>query len=144
MPRAELNAGWRPRSPHGSRTRRPAPPKGPAAPVAGWRLHRGELEPGGEDKGLPTAVLPKVGWPRQERQRPRMGVMSTMTGLGQSAIKDPSPRWDPRQKGGDMPPTCRSRGKALYKAPLSEQGQRITPRTPPPRSRQPAEPLPNL
>jgi hypothetical protein len=67
-----------------------------------------------------------------------------MTGLSQSAIEDPSPRWDPRQKGGDMPSRCRSRGKALYKAPLSKQGQRITPRTPPPRSRQPAKPLPNL
>jgi hypothetical protein len=27
MPRAELNAGWHPRSPHGSRIRRPAPPE---------------------------------------------------------------------------------------------------------------------
>jgi hypothetical protein len=144
MPRAELNAGWCPRSPHGSRTRRPAPPEGPAVPAAGWRLHRGEPEPGDEDKSLPMAILPKVGWPRQERQRPRTGVTSATTGLGQSAIKDPSPRRDPRQKGGDMPPRCRSRGKALYKVPLSEQGQRITPRTPPPRSRQPAKPLPNL
>jgi hypothetical protein len=32
--------------------------------------------------------------------------------------------------------------KALYKVPLLEQGQRITPRTPPPRSRQLAELLP--
>jgi hypothetical protein len=71
-------------------------------------------------------------------------VTSATTGLSQSAIKDPPPRRDPRQKGGDMPPRCRARGKALYKAPLSEQGQEITPRTPPPRSRQPAEPLTNL
>jgi hypothetical protein len=35
MPRAELPAGWRPRSLHGSRTRRPALPEGPAAPAAG-------------------------------------------------------------------------------------------------------------
>jgi hypothetical protein len=70
--------------------------------------------------------------------------MSGTTGPSQSAIKDPSPRWDLRQKGGDMPPRCRSRGKALYKAPLSEQGQRIMPRTPRQRSRQPAELLPNL
>jgi hypothetical protein len=144
MPRAELNAGWHPRSPHDSRMRRPAPLEGPAAPAAGWRFHRGEAEPGDEDKSPPTAVSPKVGWPRQERQRPRTGVTSATTGLSQSAIKDPSPRRDPRQKGGDMPPRCRSRGKALYKAPLSEQGQKITPRMPPPRSRQPAEPLPNL
>jgi hypothetical protein len=43
-----------------------------------------------------------------------------------------------------MPPRCQSGEKALYKVPLSEQGQRITPRTPPPRSRQLAELLPNL
>jgi hypothetical protein len=144
MPRAELNVGWCPRSPHGSRMRGPAPPEGPAAPAAGWQLHRGEPEPGDEDKSLPTGVSPKVGWPRQERQRPRMGVMSATIGLSQSAIKDPSPRRDPRQKGGDMPPRCRSRGKALDKAPLSEWSQRITPRTPPRRSRQPAKLLPNL
>jgi hypothetical protein len=30
--------------------RRPALPEGPATPAAGWRLHRGELEPGDEDK----------------------------------------------------------------------------------------------
>jgi hypothetical protein len=30
--------------------------------------------------------------PRQKRQRPRMGVTSATTGLGQSAIEDPSPR----------------------------------------------------
>jgi hypothetical protein len=66
------------------------------------------------------------------------------TGLSQSEIEDPFPRRDPRQKRRDMPFRCRSRGKALYKAPLSEQGQKITPRTPPPRSRQPAKSLPNL
>jgi hypothetical protein len=49
-PRAGQYAGWRPRSPHGFSTRRPAPPEGLAAPAAGWRLHRGELEPGDEDK----------------------------------------------------------------------------------------------
>jgi hypothetical protein len=144
MPRAELYVGWRPRSLHGSKMRRPAPPEGLATPAAGWRLHRGEPGPGDEDKSLPMAVSPKVGWPRQERQRPRTGVTSATTGPSQSAIKDPSPRRDLRQKGGHMPPRCRSRGKALYKAPLSEQGGRITPRMPPPRSRQPAEPLPNL
>jgi hypothetical protein len=144
MPRAELYAGWHPRSLHGLNTRRPAPSEGPAAPAAGWRFHRGEPEPGDEDKSPPTAVSLKVGWSRQDRQRPRMGVTRATTGLSQSAIKAPSPRWDPRQRGGDMPPRCRSRGKALYKAPLSKQGQRITPRTPPRRSRQPVESLPNL
>jgi hypothetical protein len=144
MLRAELYAGWRPRSLHDFSTRRPAPSEGPAAPAAGWRFHRGEPEPGDEDKSPPTAISLKVGWPRQERQWPRTGVTNATTGLSQSAIKDPSPRWDPRQKGRDMPPRCRSRGKALYKAPFSEQGGRIMPRTPPPRSRQPAEPLPNL
>jgi hypothetical protein len=144
MPRAEQYAGWRPRSPHGSKMRRPAPPEGPAAPAAGWRLRRGEPEPGDEDKSLLTAVLPKVGWPRQERQRQRTGVTSAMTGPSQSAIEDPSPRRDPRQKGGHMPPRCRSREKELYKAPLSEQGQGIMPNTWPRRSRQPAESLPNL
>jgi hypothetical protein len=49
-PQAGQYAGWRPRSPHGFSTRRPAPPEEPAAPAAGWRLHRGELEPGYEDK----------------------------------------------------------------------------------------------
>jgi hypothetical protein len=39
---------------------------------------------------------------------------------------------------------CQSRGKPLYKAPLSEQGHRITPRTLSQRSWQPAELLPNL
>jgi hypothetical protein len=144
MPRAELNAGWCPRSLHNLSTRRPAPSEGLATSAAGWRLHRGEPKLGEEDKRLPTAASPKVGWPRQERQRPRMGVTSATTSLSQSATEDPSPRWDSRQKGGDMPPRCRSREKALYKVPLPEQGQRITPRTPPPRSRQPAESLPNL
>jgi hypothetical protein len=144
MPRAELYAGWHLRSLHGSKMRRPAPPEGPAAPTADWRFYRGEPEPGDEDKIPPTTVSPKVGWPRQERQRPRIGVTSATTSLSQSVIKDPSPRRDPRQKGGNMPPRCRSRGKALYKAPLSEQGQRMMPRTPPRRSRQPAESLPNL
>jgi hypothetical protein len=49
-PRAEQYVGPCPRSPHGFSTRRPAPLEGPAAPVPGWRLHRGELESGDEDK----------------------------------------------------------------------------------------------
>jgi hypothetical protein len=114
MPRAELPAGWRPRSLHGSRIRRPAPPEGPAVPTAGWRLHRGEPEPGDEDKSPPTAGSPKVAWPRQERQRQRTGVTNATTELDQSAIKDPSPRKDPRQKGGHMPPRCRSTGERCF------------------------------
>jgi hypothetical protein len=114
MPRAEQSAGWRPRSLHGSRMRRPAPPEGPATLAAGWRLHRGESEPGDEDKSPPMAVSPKVAWPRQDRQRQRMGVMNATTGLDQSAIKEPSPRKDPRQKGGHMPPRCRSKGERRF------------------------------
>jgi hypothetical protein len=72
------------------------------------------------------------------------GVTPAMTGLSQSEIEDPSPRRDPRQKRRDMPSRCRPGGKALYKVRLSERGEKITPRTPPPRSRQPAESLPNL
>jgi hypothetical protein len=41
-------------------------------------------------------------------------------------------------------PDAGPRGKVLYKAKLSEQGEGITLRTPPPRSQQPAESLPNL
>jgi hypothetical protein len=91
MPRAELNAAWRPKSLRNLSMRRPAPSEGPAVPATGWRLHRGEPEPGEEDKSLPTAVLLKVGWPRQERQKPRTGVTSATTGLSQSATEDPSP-----------------------------------------------------
>jgi hypothetical protein len=72
------------------------------------------------------------------------GVTPATTGLSQWEIEDPSPRRDLRQKRRDMPSRCRPRGKALYKVPWPEQGQKITPRTPPPRSRQPAELLPNL
>jgi hypothetical protein len=92
MPHAELFVGWRPRSLHGSKTGRPAPPGAPAVPAAGWRFHRGRPEPGDEDKSPPTAVSPKVGWPRQERQRPRTGVTSATTKSNQSATKNPSPR----------------------------------------------------
>jgi hypothetical protein len=91
MPRAELSAGWRPRSLHGSRMRRPAPPEGPAAPAAGWPLHQGEPEPGDEDKSPPMAGSLKVAQPRQDRQRQRTGVTNATTGLDQSAIMEPSP-----------------------------------------------------
>jgi hypothetical protein len=114
VPRAEQSAGWRPRSLHGSRMRRPAPPEGTAAPAAGWRLHRGEPEPGDEDKNPLMAVSPKVTWPRQDRQRQRTGVTNATAGLNQSAIKEPSPRKDPRQKGGHMPPRCQSKGERRF------------------------------
>jgi hypothetical protein len=83
MPRAVVSAGWHPRNLDGASMRRPALPEGPAAPAAGWRLHRGELESGDEDKNPPTAVLPKVASPRQDRQRQRMGVMRATTRLDQ-------------------------------------------------------------
>jgi hypothetical protein len=59
LPRAELFAGWRPRSLHGSKTRRPAPPGGPAAPGAGWRFHRGRPEPDDEDENPPNGRFAK-------------------------------------------------------------------------------------
>jgi hypothetical protein len=40
--------------------------------------------------------------------------MHAMTGLHQPAIKEPSPRKDPRQKGGHMPPRCRSKGERCF------------------------------
>jgi hypothetical protein len=114
MPRAVLFAGWRPRNLHGARTRRPAPPKGLATPAAGWRLHRGEPEPGDEDKNPPMAISPKVAWPRQDRQRQRTGVTHAATELHQLVIKEPSPQKDPRQKGGHMPPRCWSKGERRF------------------------------
>jgi hypothetical protein len=93
-------------------------------------------------QGLSTVVWPKLGRPRQERQGCRTGVTSATATTSQWVIEDPSPRRDTRRKGRDMPSRCRPRGKALYKVPLPEQGQKMMPRTSPPRSRQPAEPLP--
>jgi hypothetical protein len=87
MPRAMLSADWRPRNLHGAKTRRPAPSKGPAAPAAGWRLRRGEPEPGEEDKIPPTAVSPKVAWPRQDRQRQSTGMTQATSRLHQPASR---------------------------------------------------------
>jgi hypothetical protein len=61
---------------------------------------------------------------------------------------EPSPRKDPRQKGGHMPPRCQSKGgKTLYKVATVRRGvrgQRITPRTQPRGSRQLGSWPPNL
>jgi hypothetical protein len=90
-------------------------------------------------QNFPTAVSPKAERPRQDRQGRKTEVTSATTASNQWEIKDPSPRRDLRQRGGDMPSRCRSREKTLDKVSLPEQGQKMTPRTPPPRSRQPAE-----
>jgi hypothetical protein len=37
-----------------------------------------------------------------------------MTGLHQPAIKEPSAQKDPRQKGGHMPPRCRSKWERRF------------------------------
>jgi hypothetical protein len=123
-PRAGQYASWRPRKSHGLSARRPAPPEEPAVLAAGWRLHRGGLEPGDGDKTPPTAVSPKAERPRQDRQERRTGVTNATTTSDQWETEDPSLRWDPRQRRGDMPSRCRPREKALYKVPLPERGQR--------------------
>jgi hypothetical protein len=41
-------------------------------------------------------------------------MTNATTGLDQSATKEPSPRKDPRQKGGHMPPRCRSKGERCF------------------------------
>jgi hypothetical protein len=87
MPRAVLSAGWRPRNLHGAKSRRPALPKGPAAPTDGWRLHQGEPEPGENDKIPPTAISLKVAWPRQDRQRRRTGMTQATSRLHQPASR---------------------------------------------------------
>jgi hypothetical protein len=135
MPRAALSAGWRPRSLHGVKQGRPALAKGPAAPAAGWRLHRGEPEPGDEDKIPPTAVLPKVVWPRQDRQRRRMEVTHATPGLDQSASKSsPHERIRGKRKGICLP-DAGPRGKRRFikcnRQKRTEEGQKITPKTQP-------------
>jgi hypothetical protein len=93
---------------------------------------------------LPNGCLAKSRMAPSGAIEAKDGMMPTTTSLSQSEIEDPSPRWDPRQKRRDMPSRCRPGGKALYKVPLSEQGQKITPRMPPLRSRQSAKSLPNM
>jgi hypothetical protein len=87
MSGAALSAGWRPRSLHSAKLRRPAPTEGPTALAAGWRLHRGEPEPGEDDKIPPTAALPKVAWARQDRQRQGTRMTQATSRLNQSASK---------------------------------------------------------
>jgi hypothetical protein len=100
MPRAALSVGWRPRNLHGTKSRGPALAKGLAVPAAGWRLHRGELEPVKDDKTPPTAVSPKVAWPRQDRQRWGPGMMQATPGLNQSASKSlPHERMQGKREG---------------------------------------------
>jgi hypothetical protein len=84
---------------------------------------------------LPNGCLAKSRLAPTGATEAKDGMTPATTGLSQSEIKDPSPQRDPRQKRRDMPSRCRPGGKALYKVPLSEQGQKITPRMPPPRSR---------
>jgi hypothetical protein len=111
MPRAVLSTGWLPRNLHGARLRRPALPEGPAAPAAGWRLHQGEPEPGDEDKIPPTAVSPKVAWPPTRLTEAKDGYDASHVQTPPTSEQEPSPQKDPRQKGGHMPPRCRSKGK---------------------------------
>jgi hypothetical protein len=65
MARAALPAGWRPRNLHGATTRRPALSKGPGAPAAGRRLHRGEPEPAKTTKFLQRLLHRK--WPGPDK-----------------------------------------------------------------------------
>jgi hypothetical protein len=139
MPRSALSTGWHPRSLRGAKLREPAPPEGPAAPAAGWRLHRGEPEPGKEDKIPPTAVSLKVAWPRQERQTQRMGMTQATSKLHQPAIKSlPHERIRGKREGICLPDTG-PRGKRRFikccRQTRIGQGQRITPKTQPRRSR---------
>jgi hypothetical protein len=132
----------------------------PGVPTASAREDR--LQPKGRLRQQPAGDSTEENWsqamktklpngcPAESRLAPtrateaKNGMTPATTGLSQSEIEDPSPQCDPRQKRRDMPSRCQPGGKALYKVPLSEQGQKITPRTPLPRSRQPAESLPNL
>jgi hypothetical protein len=114
MPRAALSGGWRPRYLHGAKTRRLALPKGPAAPTAGWRLHRGEPELGEDDKIPPMAASPKVARPRQDRQRRRTGIMPATPGLHQPASRSlPHERIRGKREGICLP-DAGPRGKRRF------------------------------
>jgi hypothetical protein len=125
MPRAALSAGWRPRNLHGAKTRRPAPSEGPAMPAAGWRLHRGEPEPGEDDKIPPTAVSPKVPWPRQDRQRRRTSMMQATSRLHQPASRSlPHIRIRGKREGICLPDAGPRGERRFIKLLLSGQGSR--------------------
>jgi hypothetical protein len=91
MPRAVISVGWRSRNLHSARTRRPALPEGPPAPAAGWRLHRGEPEPGDEDKIPPTAVSPKVAWPPTRSTEAKDGRDASHIQTPPTSEQEPSP-----------------------------------------------------
>jgi hypothetical protein len=122
MPRVVLSTRWRPKNLHNARLRRPALSEGPAAMAAGWRLHRGEPEPGDEDKIPPTAVLPKVAWPRQDRRRQRTGMTHATSRLHQPARKSLPHERIRGKREGICPPDVGPRGeKALYKVLSSDE-----------------------
>jgi hypothetical protein len=121
MPRVALYAGRHPRGLHSIKQERPALAKGPAAPAAGWRLHRGEPEPDDEDKIPPTALSPKAVWPRQDHQGQRTGVMPATTGLHQPASRS-LPHERIRGKRRLIKYNCQGG---------TEVGQEITPKTQP-------------
>jgi hypothetical protein len=103
--------------------------------AAGWRLHRGEPEPGNEDKIPPTAVSPKVAWPRQDRQRHRTGVTPATTGLHQLARRSLPHERIRGKRDGICLPDAGPRGKRRFiKCNCqegTEVGQEITPKTQP-------------
>jgi hypothetical protein len=148
MPRAVLSVSWHARSLHDTRSRRPALPEGLTAPAAGWRLHQGEPGPGDEDKIPPMAVSPKVACPRQDRQRQRTGMMQATSRLHQPSSKSlPHERIRGKREGICLP-DAGPRGKRHFikcrRETRTEKGQKITPKTPPRRSRQPNSRPPNL
>jgi hypothetical protein len=97
-------------------------PTGPAVPAAGWRLHRGEPEPGNEDKIPPMARSPKAAWPRQDRQGQRTGVTPATTGLHQPEGRSlPHERIRGKREGICLPDASPRGQKALYEAPLPEE-----------------------
>jgi hypothetical protein len=148
MPRVALSTGWRLRNLHGARIRRPTLPEGLAAPPAGWRLHRGEPEPGDEDKIPRTAISPKVARPRQDRQRQRTGMMQATSRLHQPVSKSlPHERIQGKREGiclRDASPRGKRRFIKCHRQTRTEKGQKITPKTQPQRSRQPDSRPPNL
>jgi hypothetical protein len=112
MPRAELLAGWRPRSLHGARMRRLAPPEW-AGCASSWlmtplrRARAGRRRQDSSNGGIaksdrsPTRSI-----------EAKDEVTPATTGLNQSATKDPSPRKDPRQTRAYAPqmPDQREKG----------------------------------